>query len=286
LRHVFEDWDGLETALADAVADAHKRWPALNAGDLDFVRYVAERTAPSGDEPALPLHCADLYLAMACGSGDADATRYFDVEVMARLDPVIQQLGLSRGDLDEVKQEVRCRLLVGTGDRPPRITSYQGSGALLQWARAVAARQGLTVLRGRRPHHTPVDDDILDSSDDPHLLSMKEKYRAEFREAFLQAVAELDKKDRKVLHSLVIDELSVGQIAEAHGIHRVTASRWIGKIRQTLLHSTRRRLRAQLRLSLGELDSVMHLIESRLEVSLAGVLVSGSGTQSGAASLH
>lgn len=271
VRDAFQTWPALPAELSSCLKDARRAWPDVAIDDLEFVQYLAERVSPEDGHASLPSHTSDLYLACACARGDDKAIAHFDDHILGRIDPVIRSVGLSPGDADEIKQDLRCRLLLGTGDKGPRILSYQGSGALVHWAKAVAGRQALTVLRQRRPQ-TPIDEDILDTSDDPHLQSMKESYRAEFREAFLQAVSELSDEDRRVLRALVVHETSVAQIADDHRIHRVTASRWIAKIRLTLLHSTRRHLRNRLSLSLGELDSVMHLIESRLEVSLFDVL--------------
>lgn len=55
-------------------------------------------------------------------------------------------------------------------------------------------------------------------------------------------------------------------------VHRATVARWIATLRGTLLERTREALVSRLRLSPAELDSVLRLIDSHLEVGLEGAL--------------
>ncbi len=58
-------------------------------------------------------------------------------------------------------------------------------------------------------------------------------------------------------------------------MHHATVARWIANARGLLLEGTRKVLSERLRVSGQELDSIMGLIESRLEVSIARVLGDG-----------
>ncbi|MGH7857462.1 MAG: sigma-70 family RNA polymerase sigma factor, partial [Candidatus Binatia bacterium] len=234
--------------------------------------YVTERMVE--ESPCLQ-YAVDLYLACACVRGDAAALRYFDRDVLARVDRVLSRLGLSRADADDVKQEVRTRLLVADGDEPGKLASYQGTGPLVQWVCAVAGRQALGMMRRRKPA-AEIGDDLLDAADDPRLLALKTHHRAEFKDAFQDAVSELDPRDRAVLRALVVDDQTVGEIATVYGIHRVTASRWIAKIRASLLRGTRNRLRVALDLNDRDLDSWIRDVDSGLELSLYRLLADGS----------
>ena len=55
-------------------------------------------------------------------------------------------------------------------------------------------------------------------------------------------------------------------------MHRATAKRWIARVRKTVHDTTRAKLRAALHIDSDELDSIMGLIESRLEASIHRVL--------------
>lgn len=271
LRSVFASWAELGSTLAGVLAEARRAWPEVALDEVDFAGYVAERAAPEADKPELPVHAVDLYLAWACVGGDPAALAYFDSSVLEKTNRVLSRLGLDRADAEDAKQEVRARLFVGDGDSRPRLASYQGSGPLVSWACAVAGRQGLMQLRRQKPR-AELDDDVLAATDDPYLGALRDRHRHEFKAAFQAALGDLDGRERTVLRALLVDERSVGEIAEVFGIHRVTASRWIAKIRRSLLVGTRDRLRAALDLSDTDLDSAMQLVDSQMDLSLYRLL--------------
>ena len=101
---------------------------------------------------------------------------------------------------------------------------------------------------------------------------MKERYRAAFRVAFEQAVRRLSSRERNILRLQLDAGLTVEQIGEVYGVHRATATRWLTKIRDQLMSDTRRELGERVGVSSSELDGVMELIQSRLDVSVRRML--------------
>jgi RNA polymerase sigma-70 factor, ECF subfamily len=246
------------------VAAARERWPgiAIAEGPLELAEPAAE----------LPPFAIELVLARACLAGDPAAIRVLHDEMFARVDRVLARLGLHGADADDIKQDVRTKLLVG-GDA--KLALFQGTGPLAHWIASVAGREALTVLRKRKPTRTldPLgDEDLLDAADDPQLLALKSRHSADFKEAFQAAVAGLEPRDRAILRALIVDNRSVNEIAAVYGIHRVTASRRISEIRHALLQATRRRLRQRLELDDPSLDSAIRLIDSNLDLSLYRLL--------------
>ena len=271
LRSSFEIWSGLREALTGVVADARRQWPGVRLDEGEVAAYLARRVAPDEGEAALPAHAADLYLAWACVGGDPIAIGHFDRAVLERAGRVLARLGLSSADADDVKQDVRTRLLIPIDGGPPRLASYQGIGPLVAWTSAVAGRQGLALMRRQKPH-AELDDDILGVTDDPYLAALHDRHRLELKAAFQAAVAGLAPRDRAVLRALLVDDRGIGEIARVYGIHRVTASRWIARIRKTLLSGTRDRLRVALALDDGDLDGAVRLLDSQLDLSLYRLL--------------
>jgi len=254
----------LESAARQAVAAARTRWPEIVIDEDGFVELVAER-APVEEPPFL----VELVLATACLRGDPGAIRCFHREMFDRVDRVLSRLGLSAADADDVKQEVRTKLLLGDG----KLAQYAGTGPLAQWVASVAGREALGAMRKRRPSDALAEaDDLLDASDDPALRTLKTRHGAEFKQAFQAAVADLPARDRAILRAIVVDDRGVNEIAAVYGIHRVTASRWVSEIRHALLKGTRARLREKLRLDDTSLDSAIRLIDSNLDMSLYRLL--------------
>ena len=259
----------VEQALSDMLTKAEQRWPNVEMRSRDFVVFLGHRSS-DGDLGRLQTRVEDLFLAFGCEQNDPAAIAAFD-ELVGQCKSVFRRCGFADADLDEMLQQLRTRLLLARDGKAPRIASYQGTASLLSWLRAVAARQGISELRRRKPEE-PFDFDMVDDSQDPRLRALKEKYKGEFQIAIQASVADLPSKDRAVLRAILVDEATVGEVAKLFGIHRVTASRWLSKIRQTLLQNTRKRLAEQLQLSSSEIDSVVRMIESGLDVSLHGAL--------------
>lgn len=246
-------------AIRDTLAAARARWPELAIDEVAVGAVLAEPLAP---------FAVELVLATACVQGDPAAVRYFHAEMFARVDRVLGKLGLSAADADDIKQEIRTKLLVG-GDK---LSQYQGTGPLAQWVASVAGREALGMLRKRKPLDELADDDVLDAADDPALVALKASHGAAFKQAFQAAVGELPARDRAVLRAMIVDDRTINEIAAVYGIHRVTASRWVSEIRHTLLRGTRQRLRDSLRLDDRSLDSAIRWIDSNLDMSLYRLL--------------
>lgn len=252
-----------DPSLDETIAAARTRWPGVTFDEIALGRDLSS---------PLPPFSTDLLLAHACLRGDEAAIRVFHGEMFDRVDRVLSRLGVSGADADDVKQDVRAKLLLGeSGDA--KLALYQGTGPLAQWVASVAGREALGAMRKRRPLDPLDDDDLLaDAADDPRLLTLKTRHSADFKQAFQAAVAELEPRDRAILRALIVDDRTVGEIANVYGIHRVTASRWVTEIRQALLQGTRRRLQQNLQLDAPSLDSAIRLLDSNLDLSLYRLL--------------
>jgi RNA polymerase sigma-70 factor (ECF subfamily) len=138
--------------------------------------------------------------------------------------------------------------------------------------RSVAVRTCLNDLRkGRR--EILVDDEQLIAqhaiaADDPEIEYMKRTYAQQFRAAFGEALAKLGAREQTLLRYHHVDGLNIDEIGAIYRIHRVTAFRWIEKAKELLARSTLEILRGRLQLPANELDSVLRMIRSQLDLSL------------------
>jgi RNA polymerase sigma-70 factor, ECF subfamily len=242
----------------------------LEAGEL--ARYLSERQDGDG-----ALHAADLALACGCALGRRAALAAFDRELGPEIDRVARRFASSGLDIDEGVQLVRVRLLVGTGGAPPRIAAYGGRGSLRGFVRAAAARTLVDELRAarRRPDHPGADQvlaDLAADGDDPEIEHLKHRYRDAFRCAFEEAVAALEPAQRTALRYHYLHGLTIDELGTLYKVHRATAARRLAAARDALLKATRRRLTRALGVDRREVDSIMRLIESRLEVSMSRLL--------------
>ncbi len=233
-----------------------------------FRAYLAARRPPEVTEAdQLATSCLDdLYLACACVAGDGAAVRAIEREII----PIID-LALTTWDreiVEETRQQLRALLMVDHAGRGPLLAQYGGKGALRRWIRVVAAREAGKIRRASMVA-TPVDDDALFDAvapaDDPLRSFVKSDATVAFKTAFLAAVGELDSRDRSLLRLHVLDGLSIDQIAPMYAVHRATIARWIAAAKQLVLERTRKHLMHDLRIDAAEVDSLIRLVQSRIE---------------------
>lgn len=103
------------------------------------------------------------------------------------------------------------------------------------------------------------------------LAQMKERYSVDFKAALNTALAAIDPESRNDLRLYYFDGVKLEDLARLHEVATSTMSRRLARTRKTVLARTREILRAQLGVDEAELDSILHLIESRLDMS-AGAL--------------
>jgi RNA polymerase sigma-70 factor (ECF subfamily) len=271
--------DAVEPVLAALVASAAAAHPQLAIEPERFVRYLVRHLEAPVDRGLASVRGDDLYLACGCVDGLPAAVAAFDAACIPVIDRAVAASGATRAEVDDLRQVVRQRLLVPTateaGEAEPRIATYTGRGNLKSWVRVVATREAARLLPRERREVSADDDDLaglIARDDDPEVGYLKRLYRAEFKQAFTAAVAGLSDRERLVLRQHALDGLSIDQLAAFYRVHRATTARWIEAAREAVLDGTRRELVKRLQLSRSELDSIMRLIGSQLEVSLPKLL--------------
>jgi RNA polymerase sigma-70 factor, ECF subfamily len=267
--------EGSEAALRRVVERVRAAWPDADGDDGDVVEELAAHMGPvDGDltEALASLHAADLYLACACARGVVPALLKLEKHFVSQVPVWVARIDRSPAFADDVCQKLRESLLIGDAHRKPRIASYTGRGALAGWLRVVAIRTALNVRRAGRAGRGAGAPAALDAvgagAPDPELDYLKAKYKEEFRDAFVGALARLSAEQRGALRFHYLDGLSLEDTAAACRVHRATAARWLAGARANILADTRKLLAERLRMSGEELESVFRLVESQLEVSM------------------
>jgi RNA polymerase sigma-70 factor (ECF subfamily) len=271
------DEPGLEAWLANAVETARRAWPDLAVPTEVFVAHLATRLRD--DDPPLEtlakMHVTDLYLACACARGDAAAITAFDARCFRDVSSALRAMKLDDALLDEVTQQLRVQLFVAHSDAVPDIALYRGVGELRLWVRTVGVRAAFRVLRRERRATGDAEATLLSiasEADDPELEQLKARSAADFKAAFLEAVAALGARERNLLRHHIVDGLTVEQVGRIYRVHRATAARWIAAARERLMRSTQRNLRARLELDAAQIASLVRLVRSQLDISICRVL--------------
>jgi RNA polymerase sigma-70 factor (ECF subfamily) len=264
----------LATIASEWRALVEQAWPGVGLDRDAFVAQVLQRLpAETSIEVARALHVADLWLAAGCASGDPVALAGFDANYLAPLGGLLAPTGLAPDQIDEVRQELRRKLLVAE-EGQPRIADYSGRADLRIWLRTAATRAAIDLIRKQRD--IPAEDEDLAAlpaiADDPELAHLRERYRDELRDAIVQAMTAITPRERLLLKYHYVDGFGIDRLAEIFGVHRTTTARWLNSARESLADHTHRLLIAKLRVTASELRSIARLVESQLDLSVRRLL--------------
>jgi RNA polymerase sigma-70 factor, ECF subfamily len=261
--------------LDEFVLTSSAAWPRwAGADEAGFLRFVEELQAK--DEARLDtLRGGDLWLAFHAGIGLAPALQALEATCFSELASLLRARRAQPSEADEVVQRLRHRLLVAAPGERTRILTYAGRGELRAWVRVAAVRAWLNLKR-ETPRHEPSStmEEVLvtEASSDLELELLKGKYRELFRRVFLEAVDALAPGTRLLLKLHYLDRLSMDEVGKVLGVHRLTVLRRLERARQELSEGTKERLEVELRLAPTDVESLLRLIQSRLDVSLQHAL--------------
>lgn len=268
----------LESMLTDLLLRAHAAWPQCNVDDRDFMAHLGSRIAdqPEAAHALQHVHVEDVYLAFACLQHNKHAVLALHQRVLPDARAAQNLLGATASFVEEVRQALLEVLFVGTGNSPPALRTYSGRGNLDNFLRATALRTASNIRR-RTAKEVQVDDvvqqgDELERFVDVEMELIKEHYRSHFAAAFRDALAQLEARDRNVLRLSVVDGLNIDEIGTIYQVHRTTTARWLARIRKDLLVGTRRALAERLNIQGPELDSLLRVLQTRLDISVGRYL--------------
>jgi RNA polymerase sigma-70 factor (ECF subfamily) len=265
-----EQVEGLEALLRAHFAAGQAQWASVPLTPERFVRHLARHLPEASQEALRQLQAADLYLACACAEGDRQALLAFEQHVLQR---VPARLGpLPAATVDEVLQVLRQRLLLGRGEMPPKIADYSGRGPLLAWVRIIASRiVGELASQDGRQELFDEPPEVLArmlSSDDPERELLKEDSRQVLAEALRKALSVLPERERALLRLHHLHGLTMDKLATMYGESRSGVARRVAQARERLLKLTRAELASRLNIAGPEVESLLGLVQSRLDFSL------------------
>jgi RNA polymerase sigma-70 factor, ECF subfamily len=270
---VLEQTPELERALGTFVRAGRCAHPDLELGDSALLACLAN-VLDSGSIGAATLErlcAADFYLAMACAAQESRAIATFRQRFEAVIRRAAARVKADPDFVEEATQRVYERLLVRAAGAPAKIGRYAGRGALEVWVRVAASRISLDLAQRDKANdeaaHSRLDQ--LLSQHDPELYAMKHEHVGVFRQAFREAMDTLSSEQRVVLRLKLLEGVNIDQIGVMFGVHRATVARWIARAQEQLSEQLRTRMAARLDLSESELSSLIRLVDSQLDVSLA-----------------
>jgi RNA polymerase sigma-70 factor len=243
-----------------------------------FVCYLAERLLK--DDVDVPLEevlkrlvLTDLYLACAYlheVSGAEGLVHHY----VEKLPALLSSRKLSATKIDEFCQQLRIQLLMRTTEAGPGLAGYSGRGTLISWMRVIVARMANnkrnSLVRETHTENAPGGlETIPMTGADAELELIKRSYFPEFRQALREAFATLSSEQRLLLRLHFFKRMSTTRMGPLFGKDQSTISRKIKTARHAVYDETKRRLQERLGLSTQEFESLLKVIESQFDSSLA-----------------
>jgi RNA polymerase sigma-70 factor (ECF subfamily) len=269
-------------ADVDAIIDKGRAaYPQVTVETAAVAPLVQQRL--QGEDHPERLIGEEIFLACACALGDSSAIAAFERAYFGVIPAALSRLALGRDEIAEIEQVLRVRLFVTDPDSAegetamPRIVAYAGQGQLGGLLRVAAVRAGLNMLRDRG-RLDQGDEDGLEqvpiAADNPELVKLKAQHRAAFKAAFEEAVGSLEPRERSLLDLSIVKRLGIDRIGAIYGVHRATAARWVTAARDNLSRAVHRILAARLGTQGSDVDNLLPLVESQIELSLERLLKS------------
>lgn len=264
----------VDRAALDALhARGAAAWPDVTLAADRLAEEVVRRLGNDATTDDVRAVHSDVYLVIAASDGDETAAGHCDRIADLEVKFAAGKLRASGAVTEDIRSELRRLLFTSDGDRPAAITTFSGRGDLRGYARVIAARALARRMQKERKE-TEVSDTLIDAISplDPEVAMLRERYRTDVDAAFREALATLTDRARAVLRYHQLDGWSIDQIGERYGVHRSTAARWVSVAHAELGAAIRAQLATRLAISESQVDSIVALVTSCVEVSLERLL--------------
>jgi RNA polymerase sigma-70 factor (ECF subfamily) len=255
--------------LEQAFEAGRSAWPGVALPRVAF----DERLRMLQVEPEnIRARASDLYLATACAAYLPSAVAVFERTFLGPVPRQLGRLALTAQEEDELRQQLRVKLLVGGN---PKILEYKGSGPLGAWVRVCALRLALDLRtapeESRRGDNQALDALVGGAAGGETMLDA-EHHREKFREALQESLMTLTTREKTLLRLHFLDGINIDALGNVFQVHRATVARWLVGIRNRVLDHVRQRLSLDLGASSSEAQSLVRLLRSEVQVSIRRLL--------------
>jgi RNA polymerase sigma-70 factor, ECF subfamily len=246
-------------------------YPSVDLAQATFLTFARTRAESWNGDPD---RAADMFLACACVEKIPAAIAEFLAAFGARIPLYLGKLARNADLVEEVRQIVVTRSVIGEADRPPALTGYSAKGSLEGWVRATAVREALAI--NRRSDRNADDSDAALEAQIPwvdHEISLfKQIYREPVSQAFATACTQLDAEDRALLRLHYVDGVTTAKLATMFAISRATLIRRLAAARESLVERVKSQLKTASGVADNDFDSVLRLVKSQIDLRLSVVL--------------
>jgi RNA polymerase sigma-70 factor len=217
------------------------------------------------------LFSIDLYLAMACASGNEASWRRFLALYSKHLRGVAWSFTANRSMANEIADGIAAHLFLPPRSGVSRIGSYDGRSSLRTWLRAIVKNRIMDeqALNANSFESLESFKDLPSTIDIPKIEQgiVHDRYAEIVADALRVAVSKLNEDERRLLVQKYLEARQTHAIAAAAGIHSRTLRRRIAQLHLKL----REQIVSKLSFTLTD-AAVRECIQSLLESPAGWVL--------------
>jgi RNA polymerase sigma-70 factor (ECF subfamily) len=267
------DGAALEKLLASFYARGREAYPRIALDEQAFGRHLARCAKEAKASSLADLPAPDIYLACACAARVRGAATAFERKFGPIIRRAISRVLKSADERQEAEQRAWDHIVVEGARGAPRITHYLGQGPLENWVSVAAMRIAVSFGRAESAERRLRAKVVSDTSRiDAEGMSMKGQLREAFEAAVAEALGGLKARERLILKLHVVSGMTLEAISKSLGVSRQAVSKTFSRTREGILGSVEASLRRRLKISRGELSSVLRLVASQLDVSVSRIL--------------
>jgi RNA polymerase sigma-70 factor (ECF subfamily) len=265
----------LSQSVENAYAAGRAAWPGVRLDKNAFAERVKTLALEAEN---LTARASDIYLATACLARDPAAVLAFERSFLAPVPRLLTRVALSAHQEDELRQQLRIRLLVGP---TPRLGEYRAMGPLGGWVRVCALRLALDLKLGADARRGDSDalDALMVGAPGGEVLIDAEHHREAFQGALQEALTTLTPREKTLLRLHFLDGMNIDALGVVFRVHRATVARWLVAIRTQVLDRVRQTLSLDLGASPSEAISLVRLLRSEVQLSIRRILEDGESVR-------
>jgi RNA polymerase sigma-70 factor (ECF subfamily) len=260
-------------SLEQVLRAGAETWPDVRLDSCELQAYLDQHAGEMAAESTL--RAADLFLACACISGDAQALRHFESLCRHELRMAIQLLKVSKSE-DDLLSILLTKLLVDKPGAEAKLRQYAGHSRLRRWVQVIAVHHVLNATE-QPEREKPIPEALLHEMVDKGNVEWRPldaSAREAFKTALVKGLASLESRDRNLLRHRIAG-LSLTAIAALYAVNVSTVSRWLTRVEAILEQTVLSELRKALRLRGPDLDSLVRSVLSVVDSSVCGEVARG-----------
>ncbi len=264
----------LDAAIETAYRAATSAFPDVVVAPERFAAELLRRLGADVTAELIAESCTDdVYLAIACLDGNDKAAARLERDYFVEADIAARKLRATDDQAAEMRGHLRKILFTTDPDRRAALAEFTGRGDLRGYLKVISTRELIRVInRGRKEQPIEPMLDRLEVDRAPELSMLRARHGADIAAAMRDALGKLPERERALLRYSLVDGWSIDQIGELYGVHRATAARWVAAARDQLGDHIRAEVAARLAISKTDVDSLIDVVRSRIDVSLERIL--------------